>query len=277
MGLQYEGSSTAIGAYTGDGCCCGAGTVYDEVTKSCVQPDKCGCVYNVSGDYKTFTPMDSSVTYSPEDCPVYNVDYDKKYIHDCVCICEDGKLDCNVTTCQDDAGDYREPGEKWDDPKDSCKEKTCDGDGKIVTTDKEEPDFCAAVYEQCEKEGKKVSTSNVDPESCCFACEERCEKETKTDSLEYIDDKGIKCVSTRAEDIEYCKGNCGDSSTMLDLSAFNGVNAKTMLTTCRCCQGELIDKEVEFKCENGETTKINLPILASDCACSNCPGEERKK
>ena len=79
--IQY-GSPSGDGS--SDGCCCGADTVYDEVTKSCVKPDNCGCVYNMSGEYKTFTPMDSSVTYKPEDCPVYNADYDRAYIHDCV-------------------------------------------------------------------------------------------------------------------------------------------------------------------------------------------------
>ena len=42
-----------------------------------------------------------------------------------------------------------QPGEKWDDPEDSCREKTCDGDGNIVTNDKDKPDFCEAIYEEC--------------------------------------------------------------------------------------------------------------------------------
>lgn len=265
---QYE-SSTNQGST--DGCCCEDGKLYDEVTKSCVKPENCGCVYNVSGEYKSFPPMESPTTYKPKDCPVYNVDYDTKYIHSCVCICEDGKLDCNYTTCTDDMGKLREPEEVWDDPDHNCYVKTCEGDGSVKTEKKPEPKFCEDIYKKCEKEGKRVSETTVDEETCCYACEERCEKKDTEDTIEYENEKGIKCVSTKKEVIEYCTGNCGDSGVMMDLSAFNGAKTSMKLTTCRCCQGELIDKEVEFRCEDNSITKLSLPILASNCACSDCP------
>jgi len=270
---QLQFGTTDVGTCATE-CVCSDGTVYDEVTKTCVTPENCGCVYNVSGDFRQWTPMDSNRTYSAEECPVFNEDYDRKYIHECVCICEDGKLDCRITTCQDDMGNYREPGETWDHPTETCKEQTCDGDGNIVTSDKPTPDFCEALYDQCTKEGKEVSRTAVDSETCCYACEERCERETKTDTITYTTPEGVDCVSNGEVDIEYCKGNCGDSMVMWNLDSISGVSTGTKMTVCRCCQGALIEKQVEFQCEDGSTTTRALPIGATDCSCSNCAGSD---
>ncbi|XP_006877059.1 PREDICTED: mucin-5AC [Chrysochloris asiatica] len=144
------------------------------------------------------------------------------------------------------------PGETWSDPRNHCETHECEQhrDGLVVVTTKK---ACPPLT--CKQDQARLSE-----DGCCFYCPPQ-NKSTCAVShkQEVIRDRG--CSSTQPVVLAYCKGNCGDTSSMYSFEA------NMLEHRCRCCQELRTSlRNVTLSCLDGSTRAFSYRHI-EECGC----------
>lgn len=145
------------------------------------------------------------------------------------------------------------PGESWSDPGDHCISHECERhqDGLVVVTTKKAcpPLNCSADKALPSEDG------------CCLFCplpnRSACAVHHQ---LQVLRLQG--CSSPRPVRLAYCRGNCGDTTSMFS------AEANAMEHQCSCCREQRVSlRNVTLRCEDGSSRALTYTEV-EECGCA---------
>ncbi|XP_014651215.1 PREDICTED: mucin-5AC [Ceratotherium simum simum] len=147
------------------------------------------------------------------------------------------------------------PGKSWSDPGDPCVTYECEKyqDGLVVVTTKK-----ACPQLTCPSDQARLSE-----DGCCLSCPPPQPQTslacTVHEKHEVIQQQG--CNSSGPVRLAYCRGNCGDTTSMYSLEA-NAVER-----SCMCCQElRVLLRNVTLHCADGSSRAFSYPQV-EECGC----------
>ncbi|XP_058383655.1 mucin-5AC-like [Diceros bicornis minor] len=147
------------------------------------------------------------------------------------------------------------PGKSWSDPGDPCVTYECEKyqDGLVVVTTKK-----ACPQLTCPSDQARLSE-----DGCCLSCPPPQPQTslacTVHEEHEVIQQQG--CNSSGPVRLAYCRGNCGDTTSMYSLEA-NAVER-----SCKCCQELRVSlRNVTLHCADGSSRAFSYPQV-EECGC----------
>nr|XP_021532639.1 mucin-5AC [Aotus nancymaae] len=153
------------------------------------------------------------------------------------------------------------PGETWSDPGNHCVTHECEKhrDGLVVVTTKK----------ACPPLSCSLDEARMSEDACCLFCPPPLPQNQSTCAVHYqsqtIQQQG--CRSEGPVRLAYCRGNCGDSSSMYSLKA------NVLEHRCRCCQElRTSPRNVTLHCADGSRQVFHYAEV-EECGCTGqrCP------
>ncbi|XP_037587081.1 mucin-5AC [Cebus imitator] len=153
------------------------------------------------------------------------------------------------------------PGETWSDPGNHCVTHECEKhrDGLVVVTTKK----------ACPPLSCSLDEARMSEDACCLFCPPPPPQNQSTCAVHYrsqtIRQQG--CQSEGPVRLAYCRGNCGDSSSMYSLKA------NVLEHRCRCCQElQTSPRNVTLHCADGSRRAFRYTEV-EECGCTGqrCP------
>ncbi|XP_042638043.1 mucin-5AC [Orycteropus afer afer] len=159
-----------------------------------------------------------------------------------------------VMNTRDNSSHVFYPGETWSEPGNRCETHECEKhqDGLVVVTTRK---ACPALH--CPRDQAKRSE-----DGCCLLCPQPSQNRSTCavhHKQEVIRDRG--CSSSQPVQLAYCRGNCGDSSSVYSFEA------NMMKHRCQCCR-ELRTalRNVTLSCLDGSTRAFSYRHI-EECGC----------
>ncbi|XP_005107625.1 SCO-spondin [Aplysia californica] len=211
-------------------------------TEDCME-NECPCIY-------------MGKEYAPDEI----IDDECKY-----CKCDSGSMQCEPKNNPD----------TWQ--TDDCQETCyCGENGEMVCTNTSKPE-CEEIRNNCNNDTHMLEDNPDDP--CCPKCVPRmkpCEdKVVGSTKLNYTSTNSGLCISEDIE-IKVCEGSCGFSSSGGNYFASYSQDPikppafdMNTYSDCKCCNANLVVKEVSFNCADESVTKISVTSIGS-CSCMQC-------
>ncbi|KAM6159452.1 mucin-5AC [Rhynchocyon petersi] len=166
-----------------------------------------------------------------------------------------------VVNASDGSAHLFYPGETWSEPGNLCETHECEKyqDGLMVVTTRKS---CPPL--NCPKNKAKLSE-----DGCCLFCPTQQNQSTCAVHYkeEVIRERG--CSSAQPVLLAYCRGNCGDTSSMYSFEA------NMVEHTCRCCQELRTSlRNVTLSCRDGSSRTLSYRFI-EDCGCEGpkCPAQ----
>ncbi|KAM8812746.1 mucin-5AC [Rhynchonycteris naso] len=147
------------------------------------------------------------------------------------------------------------PGESWSDPGNRCETHECERhqNGLVVVTTKK----------ACPPLSCPVDQAVLSKDRCCLTCPQP-QPQNKSTCAVYHKDQVIRvqgCSSEGAVRLTYCRGNCGDTTSMYSLEA------NSLEHRCRCCQElRTSPRDVTLRCADGSRRAFSYTQV-EECGC----------
>ncbi|XP_049569371.1 mucin-5AC [Orcinus orca] len=147
------------------------------------------------------------------------------------------------------------PGESWSDPGSRCVTHKCEKqqDGLVVVTTKK---ACAPL-------GCPADKARLSEDGCCLSCPHPPAQNRSTcavyHELQVLRQRG--CSSVGPVRLTYCRGNCGDTTSMYSLEA------RAVEHRCRCCRELRASvRYVTLRCGDGSSQAFSYTEV-QECGC----------
>ncbi|XP_065738566.1 mucin-5AC [Phocoena phocoena] len=164
-----------------------------------------------------------------------------------------------VTNASDSSAHLFYPGESWSDPGSYCVTHKCERQqgGLVVVTTKK---ACAPL-------GCPADEARLSEDGCCLSCPQPPAQNRSTcavyHELQVLRQPG--CSSVGPVRLTYCRGNCGDTTSMFSLEA------RTVEHRCRCCwELRASLRHVTLRCEDGSSQAFSYTEV-QECGCVDLP------
>ncbi|XP_024604815.1 mucin-5AC [Neophocaena asiaeorientalis asiaeorientalis] len=164
-----------------------------------------------------------------------------------------------VTNASDSSAHLFYPGESWSDPGSYCVTHKCERQqgGLVVVTTKK---ACAPL-------GCPADEARLSEDGCCLSCPQPPAQNRSTcavyHELQVLRQPG--CSSVGPVRLTYCRGNCGDTTSMYSLEA------RAVEHRCRCCwELRASLRHVTLRCEDGSSQAFSYTEV-QECGCVDLP------